>query len=134
MSALPARAAARGWRNHRLVRPFDRARGRVIAAAVAGAFLAASPFVVYLVQTTRFMESRYAVEAARARQERLLEAERRLRIELAALESLPSVEPKAARDAGLVPPVPGQVVVVRADAPVSASRNPGSKGPAPAVR
>jgi hypothetical protein len=134
MTALPARSPSRGWRNHRLVRPFDRARGRVVATAVAGAFLAASPFVVYLVQTTRHMETRYAVEKLRDRQERLLEAERRLRIERAVLESLPSVEPKAARDAGLVPPAPGQVVVVRADAPVSASRNPGSKGPAPAVR
>ena len=134
MSALPAREPVRGWRNHRLVRPFDRARGRVIAVAVAGAFLATSPFVVYVVQTTRFLETRYAVQDARERHARLLEAERRLRIERAALESLPSVEPKAARDAGLVPPIPGQVVVVRADSPVSASRNPGSKGPAPAVR
>lgn len=121
--AVPAQAPARRWRNQSVVRELDRTRTRWIWTVLLGVALASAPLVVYLVQMMRYVETRYAIEDLRSRQERLLDQERRLTIERAELESLPEVERKAVRDLGLVRPGPGNAVVARQ-----------ASAPAPAVR
>lgn len=121
--AVPAQAPDRRWRNQSVVRELDRTRARWIWTLLAGVAIAAAPLAVYLVQMMRYVETRYAIEDLRSRQERLLDTERRLQIERAELESLPEVERKAVRDLGLVRPGPGNAVVAReASAPATAVR------------
>jgi cell division protein FtsL len=78
--------------------------------------IAATPFVIYLSQIMRYVETGYALENLRGRQEWLLESERRLRIERAVLAALPEVERKATTRLGLVRPTPDRVIVVGRDA------------------
>ena len=118
-----ATASPRRWRNSPVVRELDHTRARWIWTVLFGVVIAATPFVVYLFYIVRYVETSYALEDIRGRQERLLESERRLRIERAVLEALPEVERKAAHGLGLVRPAPERVIVVRrsAAAPTSGS-------------
>jgi cell division protein FtsL len=108
----PATAPARRWRNSPVVRELDRTRARWIWTVLFAVAIAATPFVVYLSQIMRYVETGYALEKLRGRQEWLLEFERRLRIERAFLEALPEVERKATTRLGLVRPTPDRVIVV----------------------
>lgn len=115
--AIPAIEPGRRWRNTPVIREMDNRRvlwfWRVLAAVV----VASLPVGFYLVQHMEYVRIRYATEELRAREARLLEAERRLRIERAVLQSLPEVERKAGKDLGLEPPAPGHVVVTPAADP-----------------
>jgi len=133
MSA-PATASARRWRNSPVVRDLDRTRARWIWTVLIGVVVAATPFAVYVVQIMRYVETGYALEDLRGRQERLLESERRLRIERAVLEALPEVERRAASRLGLVRPSPDRVIVVRRNPAGSKPGTPRSPERSPAVR
>lgn len=102
----------RRWRNSALHREVDSDRAQWVARVVVGVVLAALPFAAYLLQTMSYVETQYAIEKLRSREERLVEAERRLRIEKAVLEALPSVEARAGRELGLARPKTSEIVVV----------------------
>ena len=102
----------RRWRNHSIHREVDKRHARWVWTVALGLAVAVVPFVVYLLQTMSYVQASYAIENLRASEARLAEHERRLRIEKAALESLPAVEARAVRDLDLEHPAPSRVVVV----------------------
>lgn len=105
-------ARDRRWQNAELVRERDDSQLRSLWRFLAGALAAASPLVVYLVLQMDFVQTRYRIEALRERQEALVDAEQRLRIERATLQTLPQVEEAARRDPDLTPlPPQGRIVV-----------------------
>jgi cell division protein FtsL len=120
-AALPAREGIalppKSIDNSQVVRDRDPRAGRelwlllaVVAALVASLVLYAWPG----------LELRQAAQA-RARmqreKERLIEENRKLRLERSTLENLRRVETIATRDLGLVAPLPEQVVIVDRPAP-----------------
>lgn len=116
-----ARAMARGWRNLSLVREHDHERTKRLLALLLCVLVALTPLAFYLIQQIEYVHVRYRIEELRAQHDRLTEAERRLRMERAALEALPRVE-GLAREAGLVHPTPDRVVVVRRGKPAGPLR------------
>lgn len=102
----------RRWRNSPIHREVDGRRSWWVGKFFVGLAVAAIPFGLYVVQTMAYVETSYALEGLRAQHSRLQEAEHRLRIEEATLESLPAVQARATRDLGLVHPPPGHAVVV----------------------
>ena len=107
-----AHEQARRWRNHSIHREVDRSHSRWVWKIALGVAIAVLPFAVYLLQTMRYVQSSYAIEDLRAKEARLAEGERRLRIDKATLEALPAVETRAARDLRLERPSPTRVVVI----------------------
>jgi hypothetical protein len=95
---------------------------------------AAVPIAFYVLQQMNYVQVRYKIEELRGQQERLLEAERRLRIERAALEALPVVEQRAAQELNLARPAPERVVVVPATSPGRGDRSPRAPGATKSVR
>jgi len=122
--ATPATDLGRRWRNTPVVREMDNRRVLWFWRILAGLLVAGLPVIAYLLQHMEYVRMNYAIEDLRAREARLLEAERRLRIERAVLQSLPEVEAKAAKKLGLAAPAPGHVVVVR---PEEVGRAPASR-------
>ncbi|HEX4824652.1 MAG TPA: cell division protein FtsL [Candidatus Polarisedimenticolaceae bacterium] len=102
----------RRWRNQSIHREVDKRHARWVWTVALGLAVAGIPFIVYLLQTMSYVQASYAIENIRASEARLDERERRLRIDKASLESLPSVESRAVRDLGLEHPSPSRVVVV----------------------
>ena len=89
-----ARAAApdRRWRNVPLSRERDVRRARRMWTLLTACVVAFSPFAVYLLEQMQHVQLRYRVESLRADSRRLTEAERRLRVQAASLESPRTVE------------------------------------------
>ena len=129
--ATHASEPLRRWRNSALHREVDSDRARWVFRVVIGAIFAALPFAAYLLQTMAYVETQYALAKVRAREERLVESERRLRIEKAVQEALPSVESRAGRQLGLSRPRPSEIVVV-APAELARRSPPGPALPRPA--
>ena len=103
--------------NSQVVRERDPRSGRelwlllaVVAAHVAGLVLNAWPSL----ELRQTAQARARMEKDR---ERLIEENRKLRLERSTLENLRRVETIAARQLGLRPPPPEQVVVVERDRP-----------------
>jgi len=71
----------RRWRNSQLHREVDADRARWVSRVVLAAIIAALPFAAYLLQTMSYVQTRYAIEGLRVREEHLVESERRYRIE-----------------------------------------------------
>ena len=111
--ATPATAPGRRWRNTPVVRERDERRLRWIWRFLLVAVVGALPLVAYLLQHMEYVRIRYAIEDLRAREARLIESERRLRIERAVSVSLPEVERQAGHELDLARPAAGHVVVVR---------------------
>jgi cell division protein FtsL len=103
---------SRRWRNHAIHREVDKRHARWVWTVALGLAVAVIPFVVYLLQTMSYVQASYAIENLRANEARLAEHERRLRIEKAALESLPAVEARAVHELDLEHPAPSRVVVI----------------------
>ena len=101
------------WRNVTVTRERDPRRSRWLAALFLGIVAALVPVAIYLIEQMAYVQVRYRIEELRGRRERLEETERRLRIERATLEALPSLEAGAEAKLGLVHPQPGQVVVAK---------------------
>ena len=131
--AAPAISTPRRWQNLPVVRELDRNRARWIWTVLFGLVLALAPIAVYVVQSMRYVEAGYAIEELRKTEERLLETERRLRIERAVHEALPGVEQQATK-LGLVRPGPDRVIVTRQNAARPEPRTPRSTERSPAVR
>lgn len=109
-----ARAAApdRRWRNVPLSRERDVRRARWMWTLLAACLVAFSPFAVYLLEQMQHVQLRYRLESLRAESRRLTEAERRLRVQAASLESPRAVEARARDELGLVHPASNQRVVI----------------------
>lgn len=108
----PAPASDRGWRNNALHREADNRYARWVLRLVLGAAIALAPLAVYLLRTMSYVETSYAIEDLRGREARLIDAERRLTIEKAVMESLPAVEEHAGVELGLEHPKAARVIVV----------------------
>ena len=107
-----ASASDRGWRNSRVHREVDPRHSLWVFKVVLGVAIALMPFAVYLLQTMSYVETSYAIEDLRGSDARLTDAERRLTIEKAAMESLPAVEQRAGIELGLEHPKAARVIVV----------------------
>ena len=77
----------------------------VVAVLVAGLGLYAWPHF-------ELRQAGIATEQMRRERERLIEENRKLRLEKASLEDLRRIEAIALRELGMAPPAPGQLVVV----------------------
>lgn len=111
MSSFAAQPARR-WRNNAVHREVDNRHARWVWKVVLGVAIAVTPFAAYLLQTMTYVQTSYAIEDLRVQETRLFEAERRLRIERATLESLPSVEKRAGSELGLEHPPSWRVIVI----------------------
>lgn len=131
--AAPAISSPRRWQNLPVVRELDRNRARWIWTVLIGLAFALAPVAVYVVQSMRYVEAGYAIEELRKSEERLLESERRLRIERAVREALPGVE-RNAEKLGLVRPAPDRVIVTRRSGSGPEPRTARSPERLPAVR
>lgn len=103
---------ARRWRNNTVHREVDHRRARWVWKVALAVTVALAPFAVYLLQTMSFVQSSYAIEELRLREVRLVEAERRLRVKKAELESLPVVETRASNELRLEQAPASRVIVV----------------------
>jgi hypothetical protein len=120
---------ARRWRNSPVHREVDNRHARWVWKVVFGVAIALLPFAVYLLQTMTYVQTSYAIEDLRIQESRLFEAERKLRIERAMLESLPAVEERAGRELGLEHAPAAHVVVVSpGELPQPAQSNAPSRG------
>ncbi len=111
---IPASASDRGWRNNEVHRDPDNRRSLWVFKVVLGVAIALVPLAVYLLQTMSYVETSYALEDLRGLEARWTDAERRLTIEKAFLESLPVVEQRAGVELGLERPTAARVIVVSA--------------------
>lgn len=98
--------------NRRLTLELDRGRVRelLIVVGLAGAMLL--PLLAYVWQNIEWIESGYAIESLKTRREKLIEANHKLRLERASLESLERVQRLATDQLGLAEPPGGTVVLV----------------------
>ena len=110
----PASASDHGWRNSTVHRDPDTRHSAWTFKVVLVVAIALVPFAVYLLQTMSYVETSYAIEDLRGLEARLSDAERRLTIEKAVLESLPAVEQRAGVELGLEHPKAARVIVVSA--------------------
>jgi hypothetical protein len=110
----PASASDHGWRNSPVHRDPDTRHSLWTFKVVLVVAIALVPFAVYLVQTMSYVETSYAIEDLRGLEARLTDAERRLTIEKAVMESLPAVEQRAGVELGLEHPKAARVIVVSA--------------------
>ena len=108
----PTTASDRGWRNSAVYREVDNRHARWVFKVVLGVAIALAPLAVYLLQTMSYVETSYAIESLRASEARLTDAERRLTIEKAVMESLPAVEKRAGAELKLEHPAAARVIVV----------------------
>ncbi len=130
---VPAAAPERRWKNVPLSRERDPRRSRWLLTLFLGAVASLVPLAVYVVHQMECVRVRYKIEEMRGKRDRLEETERRLRIERATIQSLPSVEARAGSELGLVHPGPGQVVVAKTASPgrgAAASRAPDARAEA----
>ena len=124
----PATASDHGWRNNAVHREVDNRHARWVFKVVLGVAIALTPLAVYLMQTMSYVETSYAIEDLRRQEARLTNAERRLSIEKAVIESLPVVEKRAGVELGLEHPEAAHVIVV---APGEPGRTTLSETPPP---
>lgn len=108
----PASTSVRGWQNSTVHREVDNRHARWVFKVVLGVAIALAPLAVYLLQTMAYVETSYAIEDLRGQEARLIDAERRLTIEKAVMESLPAVEQRAGIELGLEHPKAARVIVV----------------------
>lgn len=108
----PASASDRGWRNSAVHREVDNRHALWVFKVVVGVAMALVPLAVYLLQTMSYVETSYAIEDLRGSEARLTDAERRLTIEKAVMESLPAVEQRAGVELELEHPKAARVIVV----------------------
>jgi cell division protein FtsL len=103
--------------NSKVVREMDPRRGRELWLLLLLAACLVGSLVLYAwpnLELRQAAQSRGRMERER---ERLLEENRKLRLERSALENLRRVEAIATREMGMVTPPPEQVVVVEKPAP-----------------
>jgi cell division protein FtsL len=121
--------------NSQVVREVDPRSSRDLWLLVLLAATLVGGLVLYAWPSLEIRQTTLARELMSKERERLLEANRKLRLEKAALENLRRVETIARRDLGLVTPAPENLVVVEKpkDAP-SGAQLAGSAEHAPGGR
>jgi hypothetical protein len=107
-----ASAPVPAWKTPPVVRETDERRTRSTLALAARLTLVLLPFLAYMVLQIHYLKLRYSIDMVRVQHARLVEAERRLRTERAALAALPHVEARAQGDLGLVRPSPEEILVL----------------------
>ncbi len=70
-------------------------------------------------QHYQFLQAGYKIEAAQKKQAQLLEMGHQLRLERASLRDSARIDAIARKQLGMVQPAPGQLVIFRADAPLT---------------
>lgn len=113
MAAFESTAADRRWRNFGVVRERDVRLVRWLWGMLLCLTLSLVPAGAYLFYQNECLKVSYEINAAHTEIERLLEVERRLKVERAELESPPKIEAWARRQPGLIQPEPGQILIVR---------------------
>jgi cell division protein FtsL len=105
--------------NQNVVRETDgrSIRDYIVATGLAALFLLG--LFVYGWQHYQWIQYGYRIQEAQKKKEQLAEIGQQLRLERAALRSLQRIEQLARRDLGMMLPLPGQVVTLRADAPMT---------------
>jgi hypothetical protein len=107
----------RRWANGPVARQVDPERARWVWGLFASLLLAAAPFATYLFKQNECVRLSYQASELREKHERLLERERRLRMQRSALQSLEAIETWAMERHGLVRPSSEQVIVVHRSPP-----------------
>jgi cell division protein FtsL len=105
--------------NQNVVREADgrSIRDYIVVTALAALFLFG--LFVYGWQHYQWIQFGYRIQEAQKKREHLVEMGQQLRLERAALRSLQRIDLMARRDLGMILPLPGQVVTLRADAPMT---------------
>jgi len=99
-------------RNIALVREEDPRRWREVSFFLVFLLSLAAPVLFDVTQQTRYVRTRYAIEALRSEMSELDQQYLKLRIERASLESLDLVSQRARRELALVPAEAGARIVV----------------------
>jgi cell division protein FtsL len=105
--------------NSQVVRERDPRSGRELVSLLAMVTALVAAIVLYAWPTLELRQAAQARARMEREKERLLEENRKLRLERSTLENLRRVEAIATRDLGLVTPPPENVVVV--DGPLAPS-------------
>jgi hypothetical protein len=113
----PTASGQRRWSNQTVAREVDRDRARWVWGLFTALLLALAPFAAYMLEQNECLRLSYEVSALREQRERLMEQERRLRMQRAARQSLDEIEAWALKRHGLVHPFPEQVIVVHRSPP-----------------
>ena len=108
----PAAPGYRRWANQTVAREVDRDRAQWIWGLFLALLLAAAPFAVYMLEQNECLRLSYKASALAQERERLIEIERRLRMEREAQQRLATIEAWALNRRGLVHPSSEQRVVV----------------------
>lgn len=105
--------------NNNVVREPDAKSHRdyIVVTVMASVFLLG--LFAYGWQHYRWYQYGYRIEAAQKKKEQLSEVGRQLLLERASLRSPQRIDSMARRDLGMVVPAPGQLVTLRADAPLT---------------
>ncbi len=98
--------------NSQIVRERDPRSSRDLWLLLALVAAMVGAFVLYAWPSVKLRQTAQAREQMSRERERLLEENRKLRLEKASLENLRRIELIAVRDLGFEPPAPDQVVVV----------------------
>lgn len=115
--------------NSQVVRQVDPRASRDIGWLLLLVGVLVGGLVLYAWPALKLKQTGVAAEQSSRERERLLEENRKLRLEKAALENLRRVETIAVRDLGLVPPPPERSIVVGTPRPVAGTaRVAGGKG------
>ena len=104
--------ADRRWSNRPLELERDYRRTLWLWTMLAAMMVTVLPAGAYLLHQNKCLEVSYRVSALAAARDRMIEEERRLRVERAQLASLPSIERWARREHGLARPSAQSVRVV----------------------
>jgi len=117
--------------NSQVVRQMDPRSSRELWLLVGLAAALAGSLGLYAWPTLMIRQTGTAAEQLSRERERLVEENRKLRLEKASLEDLRRVEAIAIRDLGLAPPAPERLVVVERPAAVADGARLASKDGAP---
>ena len=126
-----AYAVRRPVENVYLIRERDRVRTRELAAL---ALAAVPPLLVLLAAIWANLETvrlGYQLATVGRQREALLERNRQLRMDRAQATSLARVDAIARRELGLVPPAPGQILLIQDGALKAPLKAPPAASPAP---
>jgi cell division protein FtsL len=114
--------------NSQVVREVDPRSSRDLFWLLALVAVLVGGLTLYAWPHFQLRQTSYATEQMAREKERLIEENRKLRLEKATLENLRRVETIAVRDLGLAPPSPERVVVVESAGTIPEASQVASRG------